>query len=85
MAKYREKLPDPALPAPDPEDLPEVLSLGLQKVKGGWCVLLMRSQGWKVLDAEVLSGPEDYAAAATRFRISAIKELFPRTEAMRHQ
>jgi hypothetical protein len=61
----------------DPDDLPEVVSMGLAKAKGGWCVLLIRSQGYNILDTEVLSGPEPRGIAIERYKIESVRQLFP--------
>jgi hypothetical protein len=59
------------------EDLPEVHSLGLSKVKGGWVLLVIKSQGTTIVDSEVVSGPGPLSVAMESFKITAIKNFFP--------
>ncbi len=66
-----------AMGVTDVDDLPEVVSMGLAKAKGGWCVLLIKTQGYEVTDAEVLAGPDPRAVAVERYKIESVRQLFP--------
>lgn len=67
----------PMAASDDVDDLPEIASLGLAKAKGGWYVVMIRSQGYKVVDTEILSGPDPRAVAIERYKIDSVKQLFP--------
>lgn len=69
------KLKDLA-PAAPYDDKPEVTSIGLARVKGGWCVCLVKSQGHHVHDTEILSGPDPRPLALERLKLMVVKKLF---------
>jgi hypothetical protein len=71
----------PKGPAPIPlvdkvEDLPIIESIGFTKVKLGWTVVLIKSQGHEILDTEILSGPEPKAIAMENMKLAVVKRLF---------
>lgn len=66
--------------APAEEDLPEVYSLALHKVRAGaWVVLGIKTQGSRVLDSEVLSnGAISKAEADNVLRVAVTREFLLR-------
>lgn len=63
-------------PAAPYDDKPEVTSIGLARVKGGYVVCLVKSQGHHVHDTEILSGPDPRPLALERLKLMVVKKLF---------
>lgn len=60
---------------PEPE-LPIVESIGLQKTAKGHVVVLVKTQGDKVLDRELLSEPGSQVLAMEWFKIQTVRRIF---------
>lgn len=60
----------------DPKPLPVVESLGWCYAEGGWCVVLLKTQGDKVLERDILSGPEPFTVAWERLKVDLVKHLY---------
>jgi hypothetical protein len=58
-------------------DLPDVYSMGISKVQGGWAVSMFRSRGMQIIDVEAISGPEPKAVAIERYKIAVVRHLIP--------
>ena len=71
----RPKVDDMPLAAPY-DDKPIIKSIGLAKVKGGYCVVWIQSQGDRILDTEIISGPDIKPIALERLKISVVKKIF---------
>jgi hypothetical protein len=64
------------------DELPIVTSLGLARVKGGYLVVQVKTQGDRVVEKELVEGdPVPRAVAHESLKIAIVKRLlFPRNE-----
>lgn len=69
------KLADAPLPAPY-DDKPIIKSIGLAKVKGGWCVVYITSQGNNILDNEIVCGPDPKPIALEQMKLAIVRRIF---------
>jgi hypothetical protein len=58
------------------DDLPEVRSIGMARVKGGWVALSIVSQGKDVLETEILAGPDMKLIIMEKVKLAVIRNLF---------
>lgn len=58
-----------------PTGLPIVEALGLVKLPKGWSVVLIRTQGERVIEKEVLRGPEPKAVALEALRLAFVRRF----------
>jgi hypothetical protein len=72
VKKSAEKTPPPASEA-EREELQELEALALGKVKAGYVVVKLKVQGYRVVDAEVLSQPESRLHANRRQLMETVK------------
>lgn len=64
------------LPSPAPfDDKPLVKSIGLAKVRGGWCVVEVHSQGNNIVETDVVSGPDPKHVAMDQLKIAVVRRL----------
>lgn len=57
------------------DELPVVTSISLTEVKGGWVVLLIKTQGREVIDTEVLNEgakPQPFAHAKDKYIVESV-------------
>lgn len=57
-------------------ELPVVDALGLVKVKGGWTVVALKTQGDRVVGREVIRGPEPRAVALEAMKLEFVKRFW---------
>ena len=60
----------------EPEDFPEVTTLGLVAHKGAFAVVRVTTQGSRVLSTEVLSGPGAKGSMLLAFQVESQKYVF---------
>jgi hypothetical protein len=58
------------------DDLPEIHSVGMAKVKGGWVALDIVTQGLKVVSTEIIAGPELKPIIMEQVKLAVVKRLF---------
>lgn len=58
------------------EKLPILETMGLVRVPKGWTVVLVVSQGLKIIDKQVLSEPEDKLVAWERLKIENVRRFW---------
>lgn len=56
-------------------ELPVVDALGLVKVKGGWSVVAIKTQGDRVVGREVVRGPEPRAVALEAMKLEFVRRF----------
>lgn len=61
------------------DDLPEIRSIGMAKVKGGWAALDIVTQGLKVISTEVIAGPDLRPIIMEKVKLAVVKRLFLET------
>ena len=62
-------------------DLPVLRSVALSKVSTGWVVLLLETQGNRVIGQELLSeAPEPIVVARLRFQFESLRLLLPEVD-----
>lgn len=70
MTKLTAKTPN--------DELPVVETTGLLEVKGGWVAVLIRSQGQKILETEILNEddkPTAFGHAVNTYKVDAAKRF----------
>lgn len=70
-----EKSPREVVEVKPEVKLPVVESIGMQKTVKGWVVVWLRTQGDKVLEADVLTEPGSRALGMERFKIECVRRV----------